>query len=190
MKKIIFFSFFLLFIACDDGDLQIETIDFDDISIQMCDPVSADDSNLLFKINDAEALILELQDGAITNVVSEDGEPTSFDLSASSTTRLTYRTFSGTITSDYFCNDIPVVDPSVVEEIVAGGGQLLITTTINENDGDDTLTTYIHTIQLSNISFLTSENVRITNLAVNNFGTVSTTEAVVEETVEGEDTQG
>lgn len=168
MKHILFLSLFFLLLACDDGDLQIETIDFDSVTIQNCDPVSAETANVLFKLNTSEALILELPNGAIKNEVSS--ETITYEVTTSGPAKATYRTFSDNVSTDYFCSDIPLTVPTVVEEIIAQGGEVLLTTTLNA-DG----ITFEHEIQLNTISFVTSNDSRITNLAIDNFGTVTTT---------------
>jgi len=167
MKNILSLTLLFLVLACDDGDLQIETIDFDSVSIQNCDPVSSEAANVLFKLNTAEALILELPNGAIKNEVSEG--PIAYAVTISGPVKATYRTFSDNVSTDYFCSDIPLTEPTVVEEIIAQGGEVLITTTLN-----DIGTTYAHEIQLNTISFVTANDTRITNLSIDNFGTVTT----------------
>ena len=156
-------------LACDDGDLQIGTLDFDNASIQVCDdnPVEADMANVLFKLNDTEALILELPSDAILNEVSTSDIEKS--VSASGPAKITYRTFSDKVSKDYFCSEIPLTEPTVVEEIVAEGGSIFIATAISADS-----TNYEHTITLSGISLVTSENSRITDLSINNFGTITT----------------
>ena len=54
-----------MFFSCSDGDLQIETIDFDSAAIQFCTAPQTNAKNILFKINESEALILELQSGVL-----------------------------------------------------------------------------------------------------------------------------
>lgn len=168
MKKII--SLLILFafiVACDDGDLAIETVDFDSITtVQSCNDVSPTLANILFKINAAEALIIELPALAIKNEVGTNIE---FNVTASGTTKITYRIFSNTVTTSYFCDDIPLTEPTVLNEIIAEAGTVLITTVL---DADDT--TYNHTIQLSGISLVTSNDSRITDLSIDEFGQVTT----------------
>ncbi len=162
-------------LACDDGDLQIETLDFDSANIQVCtnNPVEAEMANVLFKLNDTEALILELPSDAILNEVSVGEIEKS--VSTSGPAKVSYRTFSDNVSSDYFCSEIPLTEPAVVQEIIAEGGSVLITTVISADS-----TNYEHTIALSGISLVTSDNSRITDLSINNFGTV-TTQVPVEE---------
>lgn len=170
------FSFLVLITSCDDGDIQIETLDFDSASIEVCDdnPVVANSANVLFKLNDSEALILELSSDAILNEVSAtEIEKT---VTATGTTKITYRIFSDDVSSDYFCSDIPLTEPTVVEEIIAEGGSVFISTTISADS-----TNYEHTITLSGISLITSEDNRITDLSINNFVTVTTAVPTEEE---------
>ncbi len=169
MKNIVFCLFYLLFMACDDGDLQIEALDFDNAAIQVCDDniVTANEANLLFKLNESEALILELPATAIKNEVTP--ESLEFGVSATGPVKITYRTFSDKVTKTYFCNTVPLAEPTVLSEIIASGGSVFINT-IQTVD----TTSYEHTITFSGISLLTSENVRITNLSIDNFGTVAT----------------
>ncbi len=169
MKKILVFALLATFLACDDGDLQIETLDFDSASIEVCDnnPIEANSTNVLFKLNDTEALILELPADAILNEVSEAEIEKS--VSASGSTKITYRTFSDNVSKNYFCSEIPLTEPTVVEEIIAEGGSVFINTVISTDS-----TNYEHTITLSGISLVTSDNSRITDLSINNFGTVTT----------------
>lgn len=169
MNKFIFLLLLILFSACDDGDLQIETLDFDSVTIQNCDVITVDVSNVLFKLNTTEALILELPAGSIKNEISDQVTPTPLTVSSSGTTKITYRTFSDNISNSYFCSDIPITIPTVVEEIVAESGEVYITSVLNA-DG----VTYEHTIEFSEISLVTSKDTRITDLSINNFGTVTT----------------
>lgn len=168
MRNTILLSLLILIVACDDGDLQIETLDFDTATIQNCDSVSAETANVLFKLNSSEALILELPSGAIVNEVSNK----TYEITASGPAKSIYRTFSDNVTLEYFCSDIPVTEPTVIEEIIAQGGTVLINTTLNADE-----ITFEHEIQLSSISFVTSNDSRITNLAIDNFGTVTTTKS-------------
>jgi len=166
MKNLIVLCFVALFYSCNDGDLQIETIDFDSVAISTCESTVTTSSTIFFKINSEEALILELQSGVLKNEVS-DGEITSLVPSQS---KITYRIFSDNVTSDYFCDAIPTTTPTVIEEIESEDGEVLITTILSEGTTD----TFEHTIQLSGITFITSADQRITDLQINDFGTITT----------------
>ena len=155
-------------LSCSDGDLQIETIDFDSASIEYCSNPVVNAKNLMFKINDNEALILELQSGALNHGVVGDTVIT--ESTVPNQSQVTYRVFSDGVDQDYFCDDIPVVNPRVIDEVVAEDGMVIIETMLAEND----TTRYIHNISLSGISFVTGNGERITNLAINEFGEVNT----------------
>lgn len=157
----------LMLSSCGDGDLQIETIDFDSVSPQSCDDLQAASTNILFKINDDEALILDLQSSVFNNGVI--GETITTESTVPSQSSITYRIFSDDVSSNYFCDEIPPVSPTVIEEVEAEGGMVIIETTA---DADNT--NFVHTISLSGISFVTTSGERITNLTINEFGEVTT----------------
>lgn len=166
MKKVIAFLFALGLWGCSAGDLQIEVIDFDDVSIQNCGTLDTD-TELFFKINGSEALILELAGGLIANEAS-DGEIAS-PIPGSS--KLTYRIFSEAVNSGYFCDAIPPAKPTVLEDILAEDGEVRITTVQDPNDS----TRFEHTIRLAGISFVNEAGERLTNLKVEEYGSFSTT---------------
>jgi hypothetical protein len=154
----------LILLSCSDGDLQIETIDFDSVTVQTCMTVTTD-TEVFFKINSEEALILTLQSGLLNNEASTE----TITSAVPSRSSIVYRIFNETVTSSYFCSDIPPTSPTVVEEIVAEGGEVLITTIAVDD------TTFEHTIQLQGISLVNDQGERITDLTINDFGTVTTT---------------
>ncbi|MBD1263000.1 hypothetical protein HZY62_20580 [Maribacter polysiphoniae] len=166
MKNLFVLCILTLSLSCDDGDLQIETIDFDSVDISTCESTVTTSSTIFFKISDDEALILELESGVLKNEVSE-----TFSSAIPGKSQLTYRIFSDDVDSDYFCDDIPTATPTVVEEIEAEDGEVLITTTLAEGSTD----TYEHTLELSGITFITSTDQRITDLQISEFGVITTT---------------
>ncbi|WP_437396796.1 hypothetical protein [Flagellimonas lutimaris] len=171
MKKIIFsiFSFSLVsFFSCSDGDLEIETIDFDSAPAQFCSSPVPTSTNLLFKINQSETLILELQSGVLNNGVV--GETVITESSVPNQSQLTYRIFSDGVDKGYFCDNIPPVQPVVIQNVEAEDGQVIVETVVNPDDS----TKFVHTISLGGISFVTESGQRITNLRINNFGEVTT----------------
>lgn len=161
----LFFSTLVLVLSCDDGDLQIDTIDFDSADPQTCE-TSTVDTKIFFKINDDEALILELEGGKLLNVASTD----TIESTIGSGSELTYRLFSESVTSTYFCSEVPATTPTVTSEIQAENGIVRISTAGVETD----TVTFVHTIQLSEVSFVTSEDSRNTDLTINEFGTITT----------------
>ncbi|MBT8281500.1 MAG: hypothetical protein KJO16_07975 [Muriicola sp.] len=168
MQRILPFLIAILLWNCNDGDLQIETIDFDDVSIQTCESTVSTATTVFFKINGDEALILDLQSGILANEASSDTIVSTLAGQSS----LLYRIFSGTVSQSYFCDEIPPTDPTVIEEIEAISGEVLINTVQNASD----TTLYEHTILLRDVSLLNSQGERITDTSINDFGVVTTQE--------------
>ena len=166
MKRCSLLLLFYLCLSCNDGDIQIETIDFESAAIDFCETSTDISSTFFFKLNTSEALILDLQSGILQNEPSES----TIISSVPGQSQVTYRTFSDDVNKGYFCDQIPPVTPVVVEEILAEGGEVLVTTVQSEND----TTIYEHTIQLSGISLVNSQGERITNLNIDDFGTITT----------------
>ncbi|MEE9364732.1 MAG: hypothetical protein V3U92_19195 [Cellulophaga sp.] len=165
MKQIFLFCSLVFLSSCSDGDIAIETIDFDSATIAYCDNPSTTSTRIFFKINqNNEALILDLQSGLLKNEVST--EP--IKSSVPSQSKITYRIFSDKVAKEYFCDAIPHTEPTVTEEIIAEGGEVIISTTKNA-EGD-----FEHTISLSGISLVTESGTRITDLRITNYGTVIT----------------
>ena len=168
MKNIFLFLVLAVVIGCDDGDLQIETLDFDSVDVDFCDDPVATTSNLLFKINGDEALILTLESGVLNN--GEIGTEIVRDTSLiPSQSQITYRIFSDNVSSSYFCDDFPPVSPTVIEEIEAEDGLVIVNTIMNADT-----TAYVHTIELSGISLVSDNGERITDQTINEFGEVTT----------------
>src|SRR5690606_25939162 len=167
MKNIMIFLLLISVYSCDDGDLQIETLNFDDSDIQFCGSAATTETTIFFKTIDQEALILTLASGTLKNEASE-GE---IAYPISGNTKITYRIFSDRVSRNYFCDAVPPIIPTVIEEIEAQSGSVLITT-IAKVEGETT--TYEHTIRLNEISLVNKTNdQRITDLRINNFGIVT-----------------
>jgi len=165
MKYLLHIFLLVLIISCDDGDLQIETIDFDAITtIQFCNTLTAETAETLFKINDNESLILQLPADFLKNETTTE----TLTISIPEDAQLLYRTFSSTVNDTYFCSTIPVINPVVNEEITAINGSVTVYTKLLDSN------TYEHEIQLQDISFVSETGIRITDLSVQNFGTVVT----------------
>ncbi len=169
MRQFLFFCLICLFVSCDDGDLQIETLDFDNSSIDVCATVAVNTENILFKINDDEALILTLPANILKNEITPEDTPITSNVTESGPSKITYRIFSDKVSKNYFCDDIPPISPTVIDEIPAKNGSVIITTVLAEDE-----VSFEHTIQLDNITLETSSGSRITDLSINDFGVVTT----------------
>lgn len=165
MKQCIAFFCLLVLGACSSGDLQIDTIDFESASVENCGAINTE-TQLFFKLNEREALILQLAPGLLRNENS-DGPIESAIPNAS---QLTYRIFDGDVDSGYFCDAIPPAEPGVLEDLLAEDGTVRIVTAQSATD----TTKFEHAITLQGVSFVNSKGERLTNLSVENFGSVTT----------------
>lgn len=125
MKKIFISALLLIAItSCDDGNLTVQSIDFEVIPAQKCNV-----NNLIYKLKDTEALILELPTTAFVDDITPANIPTIININASN--RLVYRSFNGTAAAGNVCGTILLSTPNVVEEWVTTSGTFEITTTAN-----------------------------------------------------------
>lgn len=162
--------FLMLLFSCNDGDLQIETLDFDSASIQACDsPIDVEQTTLFFKIQGAETLILDLQSGLLENTTSEISTISS---TIPGESQLTYRFFSDDVTSAYFCGDIPPATPTVLDEIEAENGIVNITSTASSVTS--TTKTYTHEIIITDLTLVNNLNERLTDESGLDYGDVTT----------------
>ncbi|SHJ41743.1 hypothetical protein [Pseudozobellia thermophila] len=171
MKKIMFLCLSTLwFSACDDGDLQIEQVDFDSVSISTCGDVDdATETTFFFKIDGDEALLLNLESGLLAN---ETSSPESISSSIPSSSSLIYRFFSDDVSQDYFCDVIPSVEPVVLEENTATAGDINIDTQVGS--ATETGKNYRHTISITGLSLTNSQGESITDASTFEYGTFTT----------------
>lgn len=147
--------FALLLNGCDDGDLKVDTIDFDDPSItgQTCNPLT---NSLIYKIKSQESLLIQLPENTLQNDATVVGTPLTIDINNTSY-RVVYRAYDGAVTTPNICGAIPPTTPNVTEEWQALGGQIVITSVENEEpnatDGSSKITGYTHSIVFKNITF-------------------------------------
>lgn len=121
MKKIFMLLFVLsIILSCNDGDFDVPSFDFSDEVINDCGDL------VLFKINESEALIVELSNNSIY---------TSSTSSLSLNNTISYRIFNDNVSSSYFCNDIPPTLPTISDEWI-GSGTLVVDNIITRDDED------------------------------------------------------
>lgn len=165
MRKSIFIIVCLGLVGCSDGELQIETIDFDEVALDFCGSATTQ-TELFFKLNEFDALILNLDNGLIRNEPSND----TIRSAIPGGSQVRYRLFDDAVNSSYFCDAVPPVTPGVVEEIPGEAGEVLIYTTQSETD----TTEFEHVIRLKNVSFVNDAGERLTNISVDEFGSFVT----------------
>lgn len=149
--KAIFLSFIfaLSLIACNDGDLEVETISFENSDVLSC--TSDTTATFLFKYNSKQALILELPKGVLKNSENTVSGIISNDY------KLYYRTFSDAVNTSYFCGSYPPSSPSVTSQFEATGGKISIITKPILNETTQELLRYDHLITITDLVILNSE---------------------------------
>ena len=156
MKKILLLLVLVIpFFSCDDGDLTLDEIDLTTTAdVDACEIEAG--VTLLFKINGAETLILEIPSDLIVNEVTEveidDDEeiPIPRVKTLNNQAFCYYRSFDTNITTGYFCDELPS-DINVTLEYTAVAGEVQVTT-VEVFDGT-TLVGYEHTINFSTVVF-------------------------------------
>ena len=108
-------------------------------------------SNVLYDYKSTEAILFEIDPSLIVNEVTPSRTPRTGLINAT-TNKLTYRLFSGLLSSAYFCNAITPTTPTLSQEwnAVAGiagtNGIVEVTTTTNGPNA------YLHTITLKKVT--------------------------------------
>ncbi|WNM18382.1 hypothetical protein [Flavobacterium capsici] len=152
MKRILsIVTLIFLINACDDGDLQVENIDFADVTAQKCNS-----KDVIYKIKDSEILFIEIP--LETNFLNDETPvDTPRTVQISSTVKVTYRQYNGNVTQDNICPTVPSATPNVLEEWTATSGTIQITSTAikttNTTTGATKITGYKHYIVFKDITF-------------------------------------
>ena len=147
MKKITLLFITLGLFACNDGNFDVPAFEFSD-TINSCG------NYILYKTNNnkTEVLVLTLNE---SNFKQEAGETT---IPISGITKVSYRIFNEGISSDYFCQDIPPFSPTVLKELIADEGNVLITA--SEIVSDNVVSGYSYDINLNDL-LLTNNDEKI-----------------------------
>lgn len=137
--------------GCDDGDLTLETINFEDVTTQSCTA-----KDVIYKLKQQEALLLEIPKSSFKNEPTAAGAPTLIDID-DLTYRIVYRFYDGTVAADNICSTIPSALPNVVDQWIATSGKIQITTTAikttNTAENSTRISGYNHNIAFKNITF-------------------------------------
>ncbi|NDP26360.1 MAG: hypothetical protein GZ087_02875 [Flavobacterium sp.] len=160
MKRVVSLLVFVLLLnGCDDGNLTLETINFEDVATQSCST-----NNIIYKMKEREALLLELPKTIFINEPTVLGTPTTVEID-NSLNRVVYRFYNGTVVADNICNTIPPALPIVTDQWTATSGKIqIITTTITAPGsiaGSTKITGYNHNIAFSNITFAKTNGTQV-----------------------------
>lgn len=173
MKKTLFLGFLLLLCACDDGDLQIERVDFEAVNVLSCGSLDEPtETTFFFKIDQDEALLLNMASGLLKNQTSTLGTLTS---SIPTPSNLIYRLFSDNVSQAYFCDAIPALEPTVVKENTATAGNIAVDTRVGSATKD--IKSYIHTISITGLSLTNDQGESLTDSSTFEYGDFTTTTA-------------
>lgn len=158
--------------ACDDGNLQIDNIDFEDVVAKKCDV-----KDVYYKIKDSEILFIELPATTFTN--DETPADTPNTISITGDIKVTYRQYNDIVTLENVCPTVPSATPNVIEEWRATSGTIEITTTAIKTTDAVTnatkITGYKNYIVFKNITFQTPNGeIVYPNYVFGNYNTSAT----------------
>lgn len=139
----------LLWTSCDNGNIVFNAFNFDAAAVRTCN-----NTNLIFKVNGREALIINIPSSSFVNSIGTVSIP------INSSNEVIYRLYDGTISENAICATISPATPIVREEWHAVGGTLdIITTSVTETDdaGNEKIVGYSHAIIFRNSTFMNNE---------------------------------
>jgi len=130
MRKFLIICFCLGMVACNDGDIITVELDFED-TFDQCGEL------VFYKTKDDPSESLSIAFNSISTInsflnVDADGIYVSGNLACV----FNYRTFSASLPSDYFCNDIPPASVTIISDEESDGSSAIITTVLIEDDND------------------------------------------------------
>ncbi len=168
------YSFLILLFACNDGDVIISQIDFENNTLELC----GDSGEYVFyKINpiNQETLALKLK---TTDAILNTEATRTYALNQT-THNVTYRVFNQAITSSYFCNTIPPSSPLFIKNYESTAGSAIvngkITDTLITFTGKEKDTSYVYTITLQLVNLVLEGNNEIITLQVLDMGSINFT---------------
>ena len=161
MKRIIgFVTLILLFNACDDGDISVQTIDFTTVPAVKCSL-----NDIIYKLNGTEILALEVPASANAFINEPTLPSTPRIINLTGTNTVVYRSYNGAVTSGNICATLPATTPNVIEEWTANSGRIEIVTTAvlntNTTTNATTITKYNHYIVFKDITFIKPNGIQV-----------------------------
>src|SRR5690554_1270255 len=130
-KLLILFLIFPLLLSCNDGDVIVENFNFDHANLQTCGDVG---SYVFFKENTESFESLSLHLGVSDSIYNEPALKT-YNLNNSST-YVHYRRHDGPLGNNYFCTNVLLSSPNVLEEYKAVSGSAQVIVTFEYETGD------------------------------------------------------
>lgn len=154
MKKVFGLIIALLFLnSCDDGEITLQSFDFENQAIQKCIT-----KPIILKIKNDELLLISLpEDTFNTKFDNSPTGDTPRTISINSTNKVIYRKYSGNVSSTTICDELPPATPTVSKEWTTSGGTIIIESNALYDTDGITITGYTHNITFENIIFSSSE---------------------------------
>lgn len=135
MRKLFYFLSLCLFITnCNDGDILTVELDFDD-TYEYCGELvfyktkSDPSESLTIELNTTLEELIELDDDNQLILASD-----TFEINGTTNT-FNYRTYSETLPSDYFCEDV-TPNINITGNSESESGTITVTMELSEDDGD------------------------------------------------------
>jgi hypothetical protein len=129
----------VVFTACNDGDIIVTSFDFENQELSVCGEGT---SKVLYNINNDniyETISFTLSSNELSNLnnvlSTKIDQPISLQLTGSN--EIIYRTYDGSVPTNYFCGVIPPSSPKVIDEFKSVGGTVTITTIIRDDPDPD-----------------------------------------------------
>jgi hypothetical protein len=163
----------LLLNSCNDGDIKVESFDFESAQTQTCGDLTND--FFLYKFNGNEALIIQIPQTRFVNKETPEGTPTQVTIEGA--VKVIYRVYDGPVSVSTLCSNIPPSSPTVIDEWNAEGGTIEITTRAVNTEvgstGESLIASFSHNIIFKNITFNRGNDEHQTTDQIN-FGTYTT----------------
>ncbi len=163
----------LLLNSCNDGDIKVESFDFETATTQTCGEATND--FFLYKFKGNEALIVQLPQTRFINKETPDGQPIQVPIGGS--VKVIYRVYDGPVSASTLCSNIPPSTPTVIDEWNAVGGTIEITTRAVNTEvaatGESLISSFSHNIIFTDITFNRGNDENQTTDQIN-FGTYTT----------------
>jgi hypothetical protein len=154
MKRVVsLLVFALLLNGCDDGDLVLEDISFENTEVNNCK-----NNNIFYKLEKTKVLLLEMDKTLLPSESTPSDQPKTIVLSSSN--RVVYRFYNGIPAVDNICETIPPLTPVATDQWNATAGNIQIITTAKKDvdltNNSSKIVGYNHSITFKNITFATN----------------------------------
>lgn len=119
MKKLLFLFVVLLLVACDDGNFDVPSFEFDN-QVSVCGTYVLHIKNS----SSTETLAITLSE---TDLPDTEGTT---ELEITAVRGVNYRIYNGAIGTEYFCQNLPPTEPRVIRELNAESGTIVLETSV------------------------------------------------------------